>query len=438
VAFDQFRRTMKVAVVVTIAATLSLVWAQDNQPQWIDRNEYDLVQEINKTTDGAKKIELLNQWKQKYPKTNFGLQRLGMYLTTYQALGKAPEMLATAKEIAAADPAGFTGPYYIALLTTSMQTKDPAILEDGEKAANQLIAGIEDFFAPAKKPAGVADQAWLDQKKGVLTTAYQTLIYVATVKKDWPAVEDRITKYLGFNPNDASQSFQLGSAILAQKKPEKQVKALYHFARACALTGPGALPDANKKQACDYINRIYPQYRGDKKGLDTLMADSVKAPMPPDNLVIKTKQQEDVENLEKLKTENPQLALWVQVKQQLQGPGGPQYFAESVKEAALPKLKGKIVSIEPAVNPKKIIVGISDASAPEITITIAEGGSLRGKADPGTEIEFESIGKEYTADPFMLTVEAEKEKITGWPVPSGPAPKKAGGATVKKTVPKKK
>ena len=70
--------------------------------------------------------------------------------------------------------------------------------------------------------------------------------------------------------------------------------------------------------------------------------------------------------------------------------------------------------MDPPVNPKKIVVGISDASAPEITIEIDEKGFLPGKVEPGTDIEFESVGKEFVADPFNLTVIAEKEKITGW------------------------
>ena len=56
-------------------------------PQWKDRAEYDLVEEIKKAS-GEKKIELLNQWKQKYPETDFKTSRLGMYIGAYQQLNK--------------------------------------------------------------------------------------------------------------------------------------------------------------------------------------------------------------------------------------------------------------------------------------------------------------------------------------------------------------
>jgi hypothetical protein len=426
-----FRKTL---LVIGLAAGLAL----GQEPSWVDRQEYELVvEQIGKATDPAKKLELLNQWKQKYPKTAFGMQRLGQFLVTYQQLGKAAEMLGVAKEIAAADPKNFTGPYYVALLTTSMQTTDPAALDEGEKAANQLLSGIGEYFAESKKPAGVDAAAWNKQKADVQNTAWQTILFVSNQKKDPALIEDRLRKFIDFNPANAEAAYKLGAAILGQKKAERQPEALWQVARACALTGPGELPAANKKAVCDYLNRVYPQYRGDKKGLDKLMADAAAAPYAPAGFAIKTKQQEDIEQLEELKKTNPQLALWVQLKQELTGANAATNFESNLKGAALPKLKGKLVSMEPAVNPKKIVVGISDASTPEITIELEGGTPFRGKADPGTEIEFEGIGKEFSADPFNLTVEVEKEKITGWPAQAAaPAAKKAGGA--KKAAPKKK
>lgn len=419
----------KTKILVAIAVAAAALYGQAKE--WIDRAEYELVAEqIGKATDPAKKLELLNQWKQKYPKTNFAWERLGAFLVTYQQLQKAKEMFDTAKEMSAADPKNFTGPYYITLLVLSMGSQDPAVLEEGEKAATTMLANLNDFFAPSAKPAGATDDAWAKQKADAQMKALQVLVYTATVKKDWPAVETRISDMLKVAPKNAMASYQLGSAILAQKKPERQATAIYHFARACALEGEGAAPAAQKAKVCDYFSRVYPQYRGDKKGMEELKAKAAAEVFPePAQFVIKTKQQEDIEQLEELKKTNPQLAIWVQMKQELTGPNGMAY-ADQLKGAALPKFKGFVVSHEPATNPKKIVVGISDASAPEITIELEDKAFLPGKVDPGTELEFEGVGKEFTADPFNLTVTAEKEKITGWtgkaaaPAPRRPAGKK--------------
>ncbi|MBL8240186.1 MAG: hypothetical protein JNM66_22385 [Bryobacterales bacterium] len=424
--FKKFRLLTGIAVVTTA------LFGQDKPKEWIDRAEYELVAEqIGKATDPAKKLELLNQWKTKYAKTNFGWERLGAYLMTYQQLGKAKEMFDTAKEMSAADPKNFTGPYYMTLLVLSMNSTDPAVLEDGEKAANTMLTNLEEYFSAAKKPAGAADDAWAKQKADAQLKALQVHVYNAQVKKDYVVLEQKLTDLLKVFPKNAMVSYQLGSAILAQKKQEKQVFAIYHFARACALEGEGAAPADQKTRVCDYFGRVYPQYRGDKKGFDELKAKAAAEVFPPTDFAIKTKQQEDMEGLEELKKTNPQLAMWVQMKQELTGPGGAAYV-EQLKGAALPKFKGKVVSMDPPTNPKKIVVGISDASAPEITIEIDDKGFLPGKVDPGTELEFEGVGKEFTADPFNLTVTAEKEKITGWTgkaaagAPKGKAAPKAG------------
>ena len=141
------------------------------------------------------------------------------------------------------------------------------------------------------------------------------------------------------------------------------------------------------------------------------------------------------EKEEEFKKSNPQLALWMSVKKELAGPNGPAYFDGTLKDAALPKLKGKLVSMKPALKPKEIVLALSDASSPEVTLKIAEGGFLPGKAEPGTEIEFEeAVAKSFAADPFMLTAEVEKAKITGWPAQAAAAKP----AAPKKAAPKKK
>lgn len=404
--------------------------------EWKDRGEYELVAEqIGKATDPAKKLELLNQWKQKYPSTNFGWERLGAYLVTYQQLGKAKEMYDTAKQMAAEDPKNFTGPYYMTLLLLSMNNTDPTVLEEGEKAANTMLTNLNDFFAADKKPANAPDDAWNKQKADAQLKAHQALIFAATARKDWPSVEERISNLLKVTPKNATLSYQLGAAILSQRKPERQASAIYHFARACGLEGEGAYPADQKGKVCDYFGRVYPQYRGDKKGMDELKAKAASEVFPPADFAIKTKQQEDIEQLEELKKTNPQLAIWVQMKQELSGPNGAAYL-EQIKGAALPKFKGKVVSHEPAVNPTKVVVGISDASAPEITIEIDDKAFLPGSVEPGTELEFEGVGKDFTADPFNLTVTAEKDKITGWT--GKPVATKKGKAAAKRPTGKKK
>ncbi|MDP2996272.1 MAG: hypothetical protein Q8N47_02215, partial [Bryobacterales bacterium] len=108
------------AFVGVVLATVLVVgaWAQaPPQKNYKDRAEYELYVWILKETNGQKKLELLNQWKEKYPTTDFKAERLGLYLVIYQGLNKGPEMLATAKEMVAADPKNMQALYWVAIFT---------------------------------------------------------------------------------------------------------------------------------------------------------------------------------------------------------------------------------------------------------------------------------------------------------------------------------
>jgi hypothetical protein len=59
-------------------------------------------------------------------------------------------------------------------------------------------------------------------------------------------------------------------------------------------------------------------------------------------------------------------------------------------------------------------------------VTLKLDSALPGKADPGTEIEFEGVPSAFSKDPeFMVTFDVEKDKISGWPAQAPPAKKAA-------------
>lgn len=390
-------------------------------PQWKDRAEYDLVEEIKKAT-GEKKLELLNQWKQKYPETDFKTSRLGMYITTYQQLNKPKEMYQASQDYNAIDPKDFLVTTFLVQLALGQNDTEGAI-----KAANQLEGLLDD---PKITPV---------QKTGAQTLIRNTRYGIVKSKKNPAEFEPFLREGLEKDPSLAAYSYDLGTLIITKKNPALYPEAFWQFARAAGVTGPNALPAASQKAALDYLTRIYTGYKGSKKGLDKLMTDALANTFAPKDFAIKTDQQEIGEQEEELKKTNPQLALWIAVKKALIDTGGEEYFNASVKDAAVPPMKGKVLSMKPTTKPKEIVVAVADATTPEITIVIADGGSLPGTAEPGTEIEFEAVAKAFTKVPFMMTVEVEPSKIKGWPtpIPAAGAPKKAAPA-VKKTVPKKK
>jgi hypothetical protein len=87
----------------------------------------------------------------------------------------------------------------------------------------------------------------------------------------------------------------------------------------------------------------------------------------------------------------------------------------------VPKLKGTVISAKPPVKSKELVVGVENAAVPEVTLRFET--ALAGKPKVGSVIEFEGVPTAFSKDPFMLTFESEKDKISGTRDGSG----RAGG-----------
>ena len=432
----QARLSRKV-MAVALTSVLGIGAAQGQTPQknWKDRAEYDLFESINKETNGARKLDLLNNWKDKYANTDFKQERLTMFLTTYQALNQPAKMIETAREMLSNDPKEFQALYWITFLTPSMNNPAPDALGSGEQAAGELLANLDATFAPEKKPANLSEADWKKARQDMEALGHKTLGWVAMLRKNNDAAEKEFVKSMEINQNAGEVSYWLGTVILAQKKPERQSEVLFHFGRAANYDGPGALPPEGRKQIDAYFVKAYNNYHGqDDAGLKELRALARSKPVPPADFKIKSSNEISAESEEAFKQSNPQLALWMGVKKELTTPTGEQYFESTLKGAGVPKLKGKLISHKPVRAPKELVLGIADPKVAEVTLKL--DAALPGRADAGTELEFEGIAVAYAKEPFMVTFEVEKEKLSGWPTQGAPpakkpAAKKAGG--VKKT-----
>jgi len=384
------------------------------QKNWKDRAEYDLYESITKEATPAKRLELLNQWNEKYPATEFKLERQLLYLDTYQKLGQAPKIMESAKNIIAIDPQNLTALYWMAYLTTSLNNTSPEALDTGTKAGNALLAALPTAFAPAKKPAGTTDEQWTKARTDMEALAHKTLGWVAMIQKNGPVAQEQFMKSLQNNPSAGEISYWLGQTIVAEKKPETYSNALYHFARASAYDGPGALPAEGRKQVDDYLTKAYTGFHGDTSGLAELKAQAKAAPLPPAGFKIKSVREISVEKAqaeEEFNKNNPQLAQWKAMKQGLLGDAT--YF-DQMKGAKLPKLRGTVLTAKP----KEITLALSDTTTPEVTLKFENPV----KADPGAVLQFEGVGESFSKEPFMLTLTADKSDVEG--LSAAPAPKK--------------
>lgn len=432
-----------------LAAALGLVPvhmpAQDapaaaaGQKNWKDQAEFDLFTAITKDTNPQSKLEKLNQWKEKYPTSEYADARRALYLQTYSAAGQVLNGLNAAKEILASDPKDFPALYYI----TSMTVQIPAVTQkaptadqmaDGQKAATALLGGaLDSQFAPDKKPATVSDDQWKQTRTGLEAQAHTTLGWVAMQQKQNEQAEAEFQKSLAVDPNNGLVDFWLATTLAAEKKPEKVPAALFYFARAGVYDGPGSMNPQGRQQVNDYAKKYYSQYHGSNEGFDQLVQTAKSNPVAPADLKVDSIKKIAEDKLKKEQDEaaaNPQLALWKNIKEQLTGAEGQKYFESSMKDALLPALSGKVVSLDPETKPKTVVIAIENGTTGDATLKFET--ALPGKVDPGTVLTFEGVPASYTASPFMVTFNVDaKEHLHGWtgtnpkpPVRRAPARKK--------------
>ena len=383
---------------------------------WKDRAEYDLFDAIQKDTTPQSRLDKLNQWKDKYPQTDFAAQRRALFLDTYVKLNQGPKALEAAKEIVAADPADFTGLYYTMLLSPQTQNPTPDQVDTGAKAANALLnGGIDAQFAPAKKPATVTDAQWTQARTGVEEEAHKTLAWVDIQQKKDNDADAEYEKALMINPGDISLVYgTMGKRFYAEKK---YVPAIFYYARAAAYDGPGALDASARPKVLEYAKKLYLNYHGSADGFDDIVAKAkTTAVMPADLKIVSSLDlaKEDEAKREQMAKENPGLAIWLNVKSNLVGADGANYFNSNMKDTLVPGLSGKVVSLEPAIRPKTIILAVEDKDGKIADATLQMDAPLVGKVEPGTVLTFDGTPVSFTPSPYMITFKVDKASLKGW------------------------
>jgi tetratricopeptide (TPR) repeat protein len=441
---------------VALASVFGLsLMGQAGQPQWKDRAEYDLFESIKKEANATTRLGLLQQWQEKYPTSDFRDGRYELLVNTYQGLGKAKEMLDTAKQWADFNPKALQAYVFMCNLTPYLNDTSAGALDQGDKAAKSLLGLVDDFFSPARKPAAVGEDAWKQQRSITEYTAYRTLGWVAMMRgQAVPEQDKKVVFYeeadkqfleaLKRNPADAQASAWAGTANIRTRKVERQGTGLFHIARAAYFEGQGAFPQQTRDTLKASFEKNYIAVHGDTKGIEDIIAMVKSSPIPPAGFKIESKDEILMKQEEELKKTNPVLALWISIKRELTGANGAAYYDSTLKNAHIPggaevggtkieKLKAKAVSCDKPKGTKKIVVGLSSPDMSEITLQF---DNPVGCPEKGADIEFAGQVIEFTPEPFNVTFDCEPKDVSGLPA-AAPAKKAAPVAPAKKAAPKK-
>jgi hypothetical protein len=214
----------------------------------------------------------------------------------------------------------------------------------------------------------------------------------------------------------------------------------------------GGIADAaTRKKYDDYLKSLYKQYHGSEDGLDQLKQVALASPHPPATFKVETGAEIDARHEEEFKAKYPELSLWLSMKKMLATPEGDAYFASSMKETEVKGLKGVVVGGKPECNPKEILMAVPEpdqTGAPTAVIALKLEAAIKGKPVAGQEIKFGGGASAFTRDPFMLTLDVDKDATPDLktdpctPPPASkkgaPAPAKKPGATPPKNAPAKK
>jgi tetratricopeptide (TPR) repeat protein len=407
-------------------AVPGVLWAAaavaQQQPNWKNQGEYDLYTSISQAqNDPSKQLQLLNTWKEKYPDSEFKVVRADLFAKDYLALNQPAQAITAAQEALSVNPKDVTALVDILRAAPYVQPVTADLEKAGENAAGMVI---NDWSSC--KPATVSDADWTKAKGEVEPLAQYTLAWSKVMQKDYAASEKPLRALLATSGNALVSyglaTYWLGTALYMQHKVPD---GLYEIARSVSYAGPGALDEATRGKAAAFLANAYEGYHGDQSGLPELKQLAVKTPFPPDGFSIKSVK--DVEDEKQAASagfaaQHPDIALWRLIRTTLQGDGGPGYFDQNMKAAQLPpptgdfkQFKAKVVSMP---NPKEILVSVDD---PAGDATLAFSAPLRGKIEPGLELQFTGVVESYSKEPFNVRFTVERKDVNGLPA-AGPVP----------------
>jgi hypothetical protein len=386
---------------------------------WTDRGEYDLVLSIRAEASPQKRLTLLDDWKAKYPATELRQARNELYFAAYQSLGDSPRMLGTAQAMLADQPNNLVGLYWCTLLVAQANQPSAALLNTGEKAAGQLLAGLNTAFSAEKKPQAVTAEEWQKQRNAVELLAHRTLGWIKWQRGDYAGAEPELTQGLRLAPNDAEIAAWLGIVMALEKQPEKQPAALWHMARAASLRDAGALPPAQRRQMDAALERLYVSYHGETGGLDQLRSKAAESPFPPADFQIESAASVAARRREEeINRANPELAAWLRIQKRLDADGAETFWSD-LQKVPLPKLKGVLLHFSPPGKPQELALSMNGNASQDLILKLSS--PLPNEAEPGITLEIEGAAAEsYMRDPFRLTVTADPDKVGGWPEPPQP------------------
>lgn len=106
---------------------------------------------------------------------------------------------------------------------------------------------------------------------------------------------------------------------------------------------------------------------------------------------------------------SPQSALWANLKRELTGSKGEEYFQTQLRGTELPMLRGKVLAASSTGETRFLMLDLSGAGTAEVKLLLAPD---QRSVPRGAEVEFMGEPTDFTQNPFLLTMEAQGVRTT--------------------------
>ncbi len=372
------------------------------EKQYKDRAEYDIISKVYGEADPANKLVLLDEWMQKYPETDYALERARFYLDCYQKTGKTAEAVVAAKGVLGMVPGDFAANYAITLFSPYLGRADDEVVGDGTQAANALLEAIPTQFGT--KPDTVAQAAWDNARTQAEAAAHLTIGWGRMQKKDNTGAEASFRRVLETDPSRGQVSYWLGQVVLAQNDASKYDLAFFSFARAALYDGPNSMPAEGRTQVAEYVQNMLRKNYGDES-FDLYwprFEEMAKmGALPTQRIELKSTQQLQFEAEQKSRKENPKLWVYKDLKTALTGAQGDATWSR-LSGALTPEMRLYVVSATPPERPATINLSSEPGGAVEVVVNLEN--RRRTGLRSGTMVTIEGVAAGLRKAPFRLTV----------------------------------
>jgi hypothetical protein len=214
-------------------------------------------------------------------------------------------------------------------------------------------------------------------------------------RQDWKGARLIFEAILDADPNDGYAAFQLGSACIRDRDPESLRSGMFYYARAAVLMREESLRT--------WVKRQYSIVNGTPLGLDAYWDFVRKTPKAP--ATVDEYPPPPPEPLDKS-------MLFQILRGELEGPNGAAFFEDVLRGNQLPRMKGRLLTMRPDLNPRELTVEVPEFGA----VRVVMNPSLKGTATPGAMLDFDAvIIQRYRLNPFQLEIEANPNSVRGWP-----------------------